>query len=120
MNELDYLNVEEEKILNIKERKNQALNDLYTYIEYELSKNYYNYVDLLNNKKSIIQAFLEKYNITDDNDILYIYTKYDSFYRRLKNQAKELHKLKMQGLTVTVEVVLWLIFFGFLGIILFN
>ena len=106
------------KIDDIANEKQKATNELYFYISNELSKNYYNYIDLLNNKDAIIQGILKKYNITDNKDILYYYNKYDFFYRNLKNQADELRKQKMRGISILVEIICWIIFFIFVGLIL--
>ncbi len=120
MAEVDYSNTQENtnKVDDIANVKQKATNELYFYISNELSKNYYNYIDLLNNKNAIIQGILEKYNITDDKDILYFFNKYDYFYRKLKNQADELRKQKMKGISILVNIICWIIFLTFVGLIL--
>ena len=40
-------------IEDIEERKQKAINELYNYISEELKKNYYNFIDLLNNENAI-------------------------------------------------------------------
>lgn len=116
MNELDFLNKEEDlnKIGDIGERKQKAINDLYNYISREFKNGYYNYIDLLNNKDVIIQEILSKYDIVNEKDIMQIYNKYDSFYSRLKNQANELRKQKIKNDAVLVEIIGWIIIVIFL------
>lgn len=106
------------QIEDIEERKQKAINELYNYISEELKKNYYNFIDLLNNKNSIIDELLNKYNITDSKDIMQIYNEYDSFYRRLKNQANELRKQKIKTDAIIIELFLWIAFFTLVGLIL--
>lgn len=57
MAETDYSSSEKNvnKLDDIADEKQKATNELYFYISNELSKNYYNYIDLLNNKDAIIQ-----------------------------------------------------------------
>ena len=94
MAETDYSSSEENvnKIDDIADEKQKATNELYFYISNELSKNYYNYIDLLNNK--------------------------DFFYRNLKSQADELRKQRMRGISILVNIICWIIFFIFVGLIL--
>lgn len=111
MNELDYLNYEEDlnKIGDITERKQKLLNELYNYISAVLNNNYYNYIDLLNDKDIIIQQLLSKYNITEEKDIAQIYSKFDAFYRRLKNQANEARKFNIKKTAMITELIGWAI-----------
>ena len=118
MNELDFLNNNETIILNDKQKKECATNELYNFLDQELSKNYYSWLSLQNNKQAIIYNLIKKYNITNESDIIYIKNKFDSFHRKLKKANEYQKKQVFYTAKYITDIIIYSVVFGFIILIL--
>jgi hypothetical protein len=106
---------EEVKELTDKEKKDNAINDLYLYIETAFeTQGYYIFETLLNNKNHIVNSIISDNNINNNSDIIYLKKQFDIIYKRLKKQAKDKWNIELKYIQWKTEGICWLIFLSFI------
>lgn len=118
-NELLNSDFEEVKELTDKEKKANALNELYCKIEqYFDGYGVYAYNYLLNNKNELLAFIYNNNNIEDIETMIYLKKQFDLIAKRLYNQEKKKRQCTIENIAIYTQCTFWIMFIFIIELII--
>lgn len=118
-NELLNSDFEEVKELTDKEKKANALNELYCKMEqYFDSYGVYAYNYLLNNKNEFLAFVYANNNIEDIEIMIYLKKQFDLIVKRLYNQEKKKNQYTIENIAIYTQCTFWIMFIFIIALII--